>query len=79
MSTTLLSAFYDIDFLCKVSWQRGRMANGLEPLEFRDLATGPGWGGRDPSKLTLRVEGSPGVSSAVCACDCGRGELGGSE
>lgn len=44
MSTTLLSAFYDIDFLCKVSRQRERMADGLEwnPLEFRDLAAGPG-------------------------------------
>lgn len=45
MSTTLLSAFYDIDFLCKVR-QRGRMTGCLEPLEFRDLAAGPGWGGR---------------------------------
>lgn len=30
MSTTLLSAFYDIDFLCKVSRQRERMVDGLE-------------------------------------------------
>lgn len=32
MSTTLLSAFYDIDFLCKVSRLRERMADGLEPF-----------------------------------------------
>lgn len=65
MSTTLLSAFYDIDFLCKVSRRRERLADGLEPSEVPRLAAGPGCGGRDPSKLTLRVEGSPGVSSAV--------------
>lgn len=66
MSTTLLSPFYDIDFLCKVSRQPERMADGLEPFGVPRLAAGPGRGGRDPSKLTLRVEGSPGVSRTVC-------------
>lgn len=42
MSTTLLSAFYDIDFLCKVSRQPGRMAVGLEPFGVPRLAAGPG-------------------------------------
>ena len=65
MSTTLLSPFYDIDFLCKVCRQPERMADGLEPFGVPRLAAGPGRGGRDPSKLTLRVEGSPGVSRTV--------------
>lgn len=64
MSTTLLSAFYDIDFLCKVSRQRERMVDGLELFGVPRLGRR---GGRDPSKLTLRVEGSPEVSSTVLA------------
>lgn len=41
MSTTLLSAFYDIDFLCKVRGGAGREKGRRKRFEFPDFACRP--------------------------------------
>lgn len=66
MSTTLLSAFYDIDFLCKVSRTAGKDGGLPGTLRVPRLGCRARLGRKNPSKLTFRVEGSPGVSSPVC-------------
>lgn len=66
MSTTLLSAFYDIDFLCKVSRTVGKDGGLPGTLRVLRLGCRARLERKNPSKLTFRVEGSPGVSSPVC-------------
>lgn len=49
MSTTLLSAFYDIDFLCKVSWPEGKDGGLPGTLGVPRLGCRVGSGGSLPS------------------------------
>lgn len=63
MSTTLLSAFYDVDFLCKV--RRGAGRAGSSRSSSWTLPLSPGPGGR-PSRPAFRVGKVPGFAK-VCA------------
>lgn len=74
MSTTLLSAFYDIDFLCKVRGGEGREEDGQggSPWSFQAWPSVLGFGGPLPSLTFWAWEK---CRSLQCVLEpCGRGE-----
>lgn len=64
MSTTLLSAFYDIDFLCKVRGGTRREEGGRagSPSSFQTLPLFSAFGGPLPTLTFL----GPGENPEVC-------------
>lgn len=80
MSTTLLSAFYDIDFLCKVreGGRRGEGGPAGSPSRVLRLCLCPRLLGRRSPRLDFAVGENPGVCCTVCSCLVGgEKELGG--
>lgn len=71
MSTTLLSAFYDIDFLCKVGRSVVPQARPGAPGRCRGLQDGApgGWGRGDES---WRGGRPTTARDGVCGRFCGR-------
>lgn len=78
MSTTLLSAFYDIDFLCKVrGGPRREKADKQEALRVFRLCLLPSAFGGPLSTLTFGVEKNPRVCRGCCLCLVGGEKQGG--